>query len=209
MPQEHEQNAMARRREKVALNGMVRQVRSHKRTPDELFRVVRDVYYRRLPSWLGQVYTALLRHMEHEDIVQECVCKSWARFNSFDPDKSPFRVWLCAIAKSHAIDLYRAYKADKRSAHVRPLFEEDHKPDDTPLHHLLRIEAVNMLKDLVNDSQLLKLSIDENLSCREIADIMQVSKSTANVHVNKAIEKARESWKDYQSCNEHTNLIKQ
>jgi len=204
MPQVHEQNAMARRREKVALNGLVRLVRFHKRTPDELFRVVRDIYYRRLPSWLGPVHTALLRYMEHEDIVQECLCKAWERFNQFDPDKSAFRVWLRVIAQAHATDLYRHYKADKRTAYVRPLFDDDHKPDDTPLDHLLRQEAaqvlqetVRILKDAVGDPLLYDLRFENRMSCREIAQIMKVPKSTVNARLNKALERAWETWTAY------------
>jgi RNA polymerase sigma-70 factor (ECF subfamily) len=141
-------------------------------------------YWERLYRWLFH-----LTHDRHtaEDLAQEAFLKAFAHLRKFQPG-SNFRAWLFRIA-------HNAFANQCRSARPREPLPDDlsaHEPG--PEASLLSKEALQGLTQAV--AQLptefraaLLLRAEEDLSFRQIADVLGLTEETARWRVFKARQK--------------------
>jgi len=129
---------------------------------------------------------------EIRDIIQEIFIKSYVNIQSFDP-KRKFSSWLYRIAHN---ELVNAFKKKKRN--ILPLFELDtflpHSLQDNSLSQNIDRQDIRKMIDKCLDQLELKyrepiiLYYLENLSYKEIAEIMRIPISTVGIRIRRAKE---------------------
>jgi RNA polymerase sigma-70 factor (ECF subfamily) len=144
-----------------------------------------DAYWGRLYRWLYH-----LTHDRHqaEDLAQEAFLKAFAHLQRFRPDTN-FRAWLFRIAHNTFANQHRA--AARRGG---PLPADLADRDPGPVEQALSREALARLADalarLPTDFRAaLLLRIEEGLSFRQIAGVLETTEETARWRVFKARQK--------------------
>jgi RNA polymerase sigma-70 factor (ECF subfamily) len=142
-------------------------------------------YWDRLYRWLYH-----LAHDRHtaEDLTQETFVKALAHLHTFRAGGS-FQAWVFRIAHNSFVNLRRA---DRR---VREPFP-DQLPSaaDGPADQVMNRETLQLLARAVGRlpsefRAAFLLRVEENLSFRQIADVLQISEETARWRVFKARQK--------------------
>ncbi len=155
----------------------------------EAFAVLVRHYWDRLYRWLYH-----LSHDRHtaEDVAQESFLKAFANLASFRPGTS-FQAWLFRIGHNTLLNERRATKK------VRQSF-----PENVPALHAgpeeeaMSREAMQLLARAVGRlpkefRAAFLLRAEEELSFREIAEVLQTTEETARWRVFKARQKLMES----------------
>ena len=151
----------------------------------EAFTLLVNQYWDRLYRWLYH-----LTHHQHtaEDLAQEAFLKAYARLNTFRVG-SNFQAWIFRIA-------YNAFLNQRRVANrsKQPLPEEVAANEPGPDEHALSRESMQLLARAVSRlpnefRAALLLRIEEGLSFREIADVLETTEQTARWRVFKARQK--------------------
>jgi RNA polymerase sigma-70 factor (ECF subfamily) len=146
-------------------------------------------YWDRLYRWLYH-----LTHDQHqaEDLAQEAFLKALAGLASFRPGTS-FRAWLFRIAHNTFLNQQRGRKR------VRLAFPENlPSPDEGPVEEALSRESLQLLARAVgrlpSDFRgAFLLRVEEDLSFRQIAEVLAITEETARWRVFKARQKLMEA----------------
>jgi len=144
-------------------------------------------------------YRIVRRHEVADDVAQEAFIRAHRSLDRFDAAR-PFGPWICRIAANLAVN------------HVRsPAAREEALPDGhaetpsaaaSPLQGVLDSEARAMLERALQDlpaeqRAVFCLRVFEELSYREIADVLAISIGTVMSRLSRAREKLREALAPY------------
>lgn len=149
------------------------------------FGILVDRYWDRLYRWVIR----LTRDVSAaEDIVQETFLKAYAAIGNFRPGTN-FRAWLFRIAHNNFVNTRRARKLNRQA--LAPEIAEDPRG---PVSDAMSKEAVTRIVaaigKLPSDFRgALLLRVEEDLSFREIADVLGITEETARWRVFKARQK--------------------
>lgn len=161
---------------------LVRQAQRGDRTA---FATLVEGYYERLHRWLYQ-----LTHDRHsaEDLTQESFLKAFANLHRFQAG-SNFRAWLFRIAHNTFLNQRRA-----ASRQTDPLPTDVKGAEEGPVELLLQKEAIAHLTRAVGRlpadfRAALLLRVEEEMSFRQIADVLNITEETARWRVFKARQK--------------------
>jgi RNA polymerase sigma-70 factor (ECF subfamily) len=155
----------------------------------EAFAVLVKRYWDRLYRWLHH-----LSHDRHtaEDVAQESFMKAFANLDSFRPGTG-FQAWLFRIGHNTLVNSRRAVKK-KRQAFPENLVALHAGPDEEAMSReslQLLARAVGRLPQDFRAAFLLR--VEEDLSFREIAEVLQTTEETARWRVFKARQKLMEN----------------
>jgi len=151
----------------------------------EAFAKLVEFYWDRLYRWLYH-----LTHHQHsaEDLAQEALMKAFAKLDTFRCG-SNFQAWLYRIA-------YNAFLNQRRVANrLRSPFPDDVAGIEAgPEEQAISREAMQLLARTIgrlpNEFRAaLLLRVEEGLSFREIADVLDTTEQTARWRVFKARQK--------------------
>ncbi len=131
------------------------------------------------------------RH-KSEDIFQDVFLAVWKKRKQYKIAKT-FRSWLYTIAANKCRDDYR------RSTHrPKPTDQTDTEVDhqQTPVQMAIATETSTLVADVIADLPVqqrttIVLRIWNQLTYREIADLMSVSEGTARSNMHRALEAMR------------------
>jgi RNA polymerase sigma-70 factor (ECF subfamily) len=161
--------------------------------------------------YLDDVYTLaryLLRDTaDAEDAVQECYLRAIRHFDSF---RGPaIKPWLFAILRNvcrgefarrssglHYIDQYVDGETDKDEDAVRPLWQEPQVSPETEVLHQRDAQTIRRLVAELPDQfrEAIVLREINDLSYREIADVVGVPVGTVMSRLARARSMLREAW---------------
>ncbi len=147
-------------------------------------RLVTD-YWDRLYRWMFH----LCRDRHHaEDLTQEAFMKAFANLRSFRPGTN-FRAWLFRIAYNTFLNQAREEKRLRQ-----PMPEQVPSPEKGPSDQLISQEAMQLLARTVGRlppeyRAAFLLRVEEGLSFRQIADVLEITEQTARWRVFKARQK--------------------
>jgi RNA polymerase sigma-70 factor, ECF subfamily len=155
----------------------------------QAFGMLVDLYWDRLYRWLYH-----LCHDRHaaEDAAQETFLKAFAHLDSFKVG-TRFQAWLFRIAHNSLVNHRRATRK------VRQHFPEQLPTLKAgPAEEAMTREALHMLARAVGRlprdfRAAFLLRVEEDLSFREIADVLQTTEETARWRVFKARQKLMEN----------------
>jgi RNA polymerase sigma-70 factor (ECF subfamily) len=155
----------------------------------EAFAVLVEHYWDRLYRWLHH-----LAHDRHtaEDVAQESLMKAFAKLGSFRAGTS-FQAWLFRIAHNTLVNQRRAAKKTRQPFPECLPDLHDGPPEEAMSREALQTlaRAVGRLPREFRAAFLLRA--EEDLSFREIADVLQTTEETARWRVFKARQKLMEN----------------
>ena len=155
----------------------------------EAFAALIDFYWDRLYRWVYH-----LCHDCHvaEDVAQESFLKAFAHLASFRAG-TRFQAWLFRIGHNALVNQRRQAKRSRQ-----PFPEDIETGHAAPPEEAMSREALQMLARAVGRlprdfRAAFLLRIEEDLSFREIAEVLQITEETARWRVFKARQKLMES----------------
>lgn len=129
--------------------------------------------------------------LDAEDAVQEVFCAAIKA--KLVPDH--FRPWLYKIARNHCLQILRARQRRPEAGGLPSgSIAADHIT--AYLSRLIKVESVNQIENLLTmltpqQNELLRLRYSENLSRREIAEIMEEPEPVIKSRLFEAVDKLR------------------
>ena len=128
-----------------------------------------------------------------EDVVHDTFVKIWQHRDRIDPSK-PFQPYIFTIAKRTLLDLLNRAKHERAivSEIKRYSTEEDHSTEfllDYNESNLLINEAITGLSEQVRKTFV--LCRIQGMSYRQAAETLNVTESTVNKHMSKALQIVR------------------
>jgi RNA polymerase sigma-70 factor, ECF subfamily len=164
----------------------------------ELFEIIFDRHYARIERYVRGLGTP---DAELEDVVADAFTRAFARIRSFDSASGTRYVsYLYAIARNLATDRLRErLRAPEVTflEDVRATETPDERVEGSPLATLLQHEQLDRIRTALamlspSDQEIIALSYERELSCKEIMEVMQKPSVTAvTTHLYKAIKKLR------------------
>jgi len=133
------------------------------------------------------------------DATQDVFMKIYLNLAKFS-GKSKFSTWVYSITYNYCIDFIRRRKKD------RNLFSDDEVEnvgeviDDVPEKELLEMEVsrlkVVLEKIPLGDKTVLLMKYQDEMSIKEIAEILEKSESAIKMKIKRAKHKAQKTYKD-------------
>jgi RNA polymerase sigma-70 factor, ECF subfamily len=164
----------------------------------ELFEIIFDRHYARIERYVRGLG---IPDAEMEDVVAETFTRAFARIHSFDRASGTRYVsYLYAIARNLATDRLRErLRAPEVTflEDVRVVETPDEREGGSPLAALLHRERLQQVRAALGmlsptDQEIIALSYERELTCKEIMEVMQKPSVTAvTTHLYKAIKKLR------------------
>jgi len=132
-----------------------------------------------------------------EELVQDTLVRAFASLDSFRGESS-FRTWLFTIERNLMLDRRRAEKRDRESV---PIQEADRVSEYGALDALIAEEVQERVRrslDALSPTQreVFTLRVQQGLSYKEIAEIVNSTEGAARVHYHNAIQTVKEFLKD-------------
>ncbi len=149
------------------------------------FGTLVDRYWDHLFRWLCRLTR---EPAAAEDLAQETFLKAFAAVNRFEAG-SNFRAWLFRIGHNNFVNQRRAARHQRQP--LAPEMVEEH---GGPVGAALTKEALQVVADAIHKlpsdfRAALLLRIEDDLSFREIAEILEITEETARWRVFKARQK--------------------
>jgi RNA polymerase sigma factor (sigma-70 family) len=171
----------------------------------------RDAFKIIVETWQSMVYNTALGLLQNaedaEDTAQEVFMQVYESVSSFK-EESKFSTWLYRITVSKSLDHIRKKKRKKRFAFIQSLYgKNDGQMIEPPdfFHPGVKMEnkenaavlfkAVNELP--ANQKTAFILNKTENLSYREIAEVMESSESAVDALLQRAKKNLQKNLKEY------------
>jgi RNA polymerase sigma-70 factor (ECF subfamily) len=164
----------------------------------ELFEIIFDRYFVRMERYVRGLG---LPDAELEDAVAETFTRALARIRSFNAGSGTRYVsYLYAIARNLATDRLRERMRAPEVTFLEDVRAEqipDEREESSPLGVLLQREQAERVRRALqrlspSDQEIIALSYERDLSCKEIMEVMQKPSVTAvTTHLYKAMKKLR------------------
>lgn len=150
-----------------------------------------ELYERIAPAlftWASlRIRPAMRTALDPEDVVQEVWCRAWKGFERFDPEETPFRLWVFRIAKNVLLEGFRKLQRSGQPA-AGPstrLFQLQNLPDSATAisRRVARHEGIQVLLAWADalDEEEKQLFVHcglEGLSYAEVAERMAIPRDT-------------------------------
>jgi len=151
-----------------------------------------------------------------EDIVQETFLKAFRQLRQFE-DRACFGSWLHRIAANCAFDLWRRRQGRAAAGGPRPIREEGHDMNTIPAPHpapdrlVHSAEVQNQVRAALGrlseqERAAFVLRHFEQMSTREIADVLGLDESAVKQSVFRAVRKLREALRPFVAVPAGTEL---
>lgn len=172
-------------------------VRRYLETQNSLY--FSQLYSKYAKKVYGKCFSILKNEEEARDAVQDIFVKIMLNMGNFG-EKSQFSTWIYSITYNFCIDNIRRKKKEKT------LFSEDIErapdvpEDEVPDEFLLEMEAKylkQVLEELpTSDKMILLMKYHDDMSIKEIADIIDKTESAVKMKIKRAKHKAQELFQD-------------
>lgn len=165
-----------------------------KQNDEEAFRLVINENQKKV---VNTCYRLVLDKESAEDIAQEVFIKVFTSIGQFRGD-SKLSTWIYRIAVTKSLDHLRAQKRKKRWAFLKPLQGEDDTVIDVPapegdspfakIDTEERLKALNDAMNKLPENQKVALSLSkfDEMSSKEIADVMGTTVSAVESLIHRA-----------------------
>ena len=131
-----------------------------------------------------------------EDLTGETFEAAFKKWRRFDPRRGTPRAWLLAIARTTALDWFRA-DARRRKREERAGVAERHD-DVTTIGEGLSQELAESLKSLsAGEREVVALRIVLDLDGEEVARLLGISATAVSTRLSRALSKLEERMKDH------------
>jgi RNA polymerase sigma-70 factor, ECF subfamily len=154
------------------------------------FGVLYDTY---LPRIYRFIYYKTFSHEVAEDLTSDVFHKALLHINRFDPGKGSFSQWIYRIARNTVIDHYRTHKS---TVPIDDAFDIgfDARTEESLDARTALLKVSAYMKTLPSTQrELLTLRLWEELSYREIAEILGGTEDSVKMGFSRAVKKLRDA----------------
>ncbi len=127
-----------------------------------------------------------------EDIVSTIFLKAYERIGTFDAGKGVFSQWLYGIARNAVVDHYRSAKQHVDVDDLFDLGEDERTEEKIDARELLAKVERYLVTLNARQREIVTLRLWEELSYREIAEIVGGTEDAAKVMFSRTIRELRE-----------------
>ncbi|MCG8308546.1 MAG: RNA polymerase sigma-70 factor [Cytophagales bacterium] len=134
-----------------------------------------------------------------EEIVSEVFIKVWKNRNTFGSVSDHFS-YLYTAVKRQSINKLRkkSYEPDNYEDIDKHIIAEAQNPQNALIEKQLLEKYASVIESLPEQQQLVfKLAKEDGLTYRAIAELMEISVKTVEMHMSKALKKIREDIRKY------------
>lgn len=159
-----------------------------KKGDKEAFRELYDAYVKKVYSF---VYYKVLHREQAEDVTSETFLKALSKINSFDVEKGSLLTWLYTIARNTVIDHARVKKETVDLEVAFDLGKEDGLDESVDAkEHVAKVQKY--LSTLHEEQrEIIIMRVWNDLSYKEIAEILGKSEASCKMMFSRAIGKLR------------------
>ena len=162
-----------------------------------LFSLIFERYYSRMEQFLRHVGVP---SEELEDALADVFTRAFERVRTFQTaNGTRYLSYLYAIARNLAIDRMRERGRAPERVLLDEAWQEPDRQQESPLELVLRQAEVEQIRKALarlpqSDREIITLSYERGLSCREIMAVMGKPSITAvTTHLYKAMKRLREA----------------
>lgn len=150
-----------------------------------------ELYDRYIKKIYDFIYYKTTHKQTAEDLTSKTFIKAWQNINKFDTNKGTFSAWIYQIARNNVIDYYRTQKSSINIEDVWDLSNDDNMTKQLDDNNKLA-EVKEYLKDLKADQrEIVIMRVWQQLSYREISEIMNKSEASCKMIFLRTIKKLR------------------
>lgn len=170
---------------------------------EDAFKFLIDSYGDRVHN---TILSIIQNNEDAEDLTQEVFVEVYNSIDRFKGE-SQLYTWIYRIAATKALDLIRKRKAKKRFAFITSIFSNENEEMEIQDFHHPGIEAENQERAKIlfkamnrlaeNQRIAFTLSQIENLSYKEIAEVMKLSVSSVESLIFRAKTNLKKLLRDY------------
>lgn len=152
------------------------------------FGPIFDAYYRKIYSF---VYFRVQHKATAEDLVSEIFSKALEKISQYQPAMAKFSTWLYQIAKNTITNYFRKVKSTENIEDVWEIASNSNIERDADVVIALEQikQAMEKLPALQRD--ILVMRLWDDLSHKEIAEILEISEGNSKVSFKRALEKLK------------------
>lgn len=151
----------------------------------------------------GKVFSKCISLLKDEelanDATQDVFMKIYLNLAKFS-GKSKFSTWVYSITYNYCIDFIRRRKKDRNLFADEEVENVGEVVDDVPEKELLEMEVsrlkVVLEKIPLGDKTVLLMKYQDEMSIKEIAEILDKSESAIKMKIKRAKHKAQKTYKD-------------
>ncbi|MCT4592832.1 MAG: sigma-70 family RNA polymerase sigma factor [Anaeromicrobium sp.] len=155
------------------------------------FTYIFETYYKRIYNY---IYYRVNGHYITEDLTSQVFEKLILKIGTYSESKSPFEVWLFAIARNVVNDHFRRIKKGKLFSldMIKELISREKTPEDMVLTGEANdklLKALNMLS--IRDRNIVALKFGANLKNKEIAELLDITESNVGIILYRTMKKLK------------------
>ncbi|MBU3215982.1 sigma-70 family RNA polymerase sigma factor [Clostridium estertheticum] len=158
---------------------------------EEKFAHIFEIYYKRVYNYM---YYRVNNIETSEDLTSQVFEKIMFKIDMYSQSKSPFEVWMFAIARNIVNDYFRSLKKHKLFSidTIKDLASRGKTPEDIILSAESNSELSKALKILnERDRNIVSLKFGANLKNQEIAQILDITESNVGVILYRTMKKLK------------------
>lgn len=162
-----------------------------KEVRDKGFTYIFETYYKRIYNY---IYYRVNCNDEAEDLTSQVFEKVMVKIETYSESKSPFEVWLFAIARNVINDYFRSLKKHKIFSIDK--INEPTSIEKNPEEIVVKAETNDELLKALNvldsrERNILALKFGGNLKNKEIAEIIDITESNVGVILYRIMKKLK------------------
>jgi RNA polymerase sigma-70 factor (ECF subfamily) len=150
-----------------------------------------ETYYKRIYNY---IYYRVNSNEEAEDLTSQVFGKVMLKIDTYSKSKSPFEVWMFAIARNVVNDYFRSLKKHRLFSidKIKELMSRENNPEDIVLIAETNDKLSKALKVLNSkERNIVALKFGGNLKNKEIAEILDFTESNVGVILYRVMKKLK------------------
>lgn len=162
-----------------------------KETKEKEFTNIFETYYKKVYNY---IYYRVSCHHAAEDMTSQVFEKIMLKIGTYSESKSPFEVWVFAIARNVVNDYFRTLKKYKFFSidKFKELVSKEKNPEDLMVIAETNDKLSQALEILSKrERNIVALKFGANLKNRQIAEILDITESNVGVILYRTMKKLK------------------
>lgn len=155
------------------------------------FSYIFEAYYKRVYNF---IYYQVSCHYAAEDLTSQVFLKAMVNIEKYSKDKSPFEVWIFAIAKNIVNDYFRSIRKYNILSidGVKELISKMKTPEEIVEISETNDELLKALRRLnTREKSIVSLKFGAELKNKEIAEILDLTENNVGIILYRTMKKLK------------------